>query len=243
MIKTKEQIVGIRKSCQLASQCLDYIEEFVVPGVTTGKLNDLLDQYIQDNGATSACLGYKGYPKSVCISLNEVICHGIPDDRELIEGDIANIDVTTILGGYYGDTSRMYGVGEISEKAKKLIAITEKCLDLGIKEVKHGASIRNIGAAIYRHATNEGYGVVRDFCGHGVGVEFHEEPMIPHFPARYTAKMEAGMIFTIEPMINEGTHAAVILEDNWTAKTTDGKLSAQFEHTILVNKEGYEILT
>lgn len=243
-IKTKDQIEGIKKSCKLAAKSLKYIEPFVKPGVSTGYLNDKLDEFIRDNSATPACLNYKGYPKSTCISLNEIICHGIPGEEEIKDGDILNIDVTTILDGYYGDTSKMYTVGEISPAAKNLIRVTKECLKKGIQQVKDGNYIRNIGMAIYMHAIKFGYTVVEEFCGHGTGIEFHEPPMIPHVPIRSDEKMYEGMVFTIEPMINLGKGGVIIDEqDKWTARTVDGKLSAQFEHTVLVTKKGYEILT
>ena len=246
ILKKPDQINGIRQSCQLAANCLKYIEPFVVPGVSTEELDDRINQYILDNGATSACLNYKGYPKNTCISLNEVVCHGIPDKTTTLkEGDILNIDVTTILNGYYGDTSRMYEVGEVSDNAKRLISVTKKCLEIGISQVYPGNRIGRIGFEINRYAEKMKCGVVDLFCGHGVGIYFHEDPKIVHKCLDDTGPlMVPRMIFTIEPMINEGTGVAVVDEsDGWTARTQDGKLSAQFEHTVLVTETGAEILT
>lgn len=244
-IKNEEQIEGIRKSCVLAANTLNHIAPLVLPGVTTDFINNEAETYIRDHGAIPAPLNYKGYPKATCISLNEVICHGIPDERVLREGDILNVDVTTILNGYFGDTSTMFGLGEVSEEAKKLMVVTLKCLELGIAEVKPGNRTGNIGYAIQKYASSYGYSVVRQFCGHGVGLEFHEEPQITHIAPRDTGPvMRPGMIFTIEPMINQGLPGAIVdAHDRWTARTEDNKLSAQYEHTVLVTSNGFEILT
>lgn len=246
VIKNKPQIDGIRKSCQLAAKVLDFIEPYIVAGVSTEHLNDIIHNFIEMHGAIPAPLNYKGFPKSTCISLNEVICHGIPDKRLLKNGDILNIDVTTILDGYYGDTSRMFSVGEISDDAKYLMETAKECLDIGIKQVKPGVRIGNIGYRIWRHAMLKNCSVCENFCGHGVGIQFHEEDIqINHVDKANTGLlMVPGMIFTIEPMINLGRPEAVIdKKDEWTARTIDGKLSAQYEHTILVTNDGHEILT
>lgn len=246
IIKTPEQIDGIRKSSKLAGQALEFIAPFVQEGVSTEFLNQKIDAFIRENGAIPATLGYGGYPKSSCISLNEVICHGIPStDTILKNGDILNIDVTTILNGYYGDTSRMYTVGEVSKAAQDLIYVTKHCLDLGIEQVRPGNQFGNIGFVISRFAKAKGFSVVYEFCGHGVGVDFHEEPQVDHTSRKNTGPvMKPGMTFTIEPMINQGRANAVIDKyDKWTARTIDGKLSAQFEHTILITETGYEVLT
>ncbi len=246
IIKTAAQIEGIRKSSQLAGNTLKFISDYVKEGVSTLYLDNLIDQYMRDNGAISATLGYHGFPKSSCISLNEVICHGIPNEKTILkEGDILNIDVTTILDGFFGDTSTMFTIGEVSKQASKLIEDTEDALYLGIEQVKPDNFFGNIGFAIGRFAKAKKYGVVYEFCGHGVGIEFHEEPQVEHI-AKFNSgeKMKAGMIFTIEPMINLGkTRAVIDKNDGWTARTIDNKLSAQFEHTILVTNDGYEILT
>lgn len=246
IIKTPEQIEGIRKSSELAAKALDIAEGLVKEGVDTEYIDNKIDEFIRDNGAISATLNYHGYPKSSCISLNDVICHGIPSkDTVLKSGDILNIDITTILDGYYGDTSRMYTVGEISADADELIETTWHCLDLGIEQVKPGNRFGNIGFVINRYAKARGYSVVYEFCGHGVGIDFHEEPQVDHASRRNSGPvMKPGMIFTIEPMINIGKAKAVIdKNDGWTARTIDHQLSAQFEHTILVTENGYEVLT
>ncbi|HKJ79879.1 MAG TPA: type I methionyl aminopeptidase [Prolixibacteraceae bacterium] len=246
IIKTPEEIEGIRKSSQLAAQTLDYAGQLVKPGVSTKYIDDKIEEMIVANGAIPATKGYNGYPKSSCISLNEVVCHGIPSDETVLkEGDILNIDITTILNGYYGDTSRMFTVGEISDEAQKLIDVTKHCLTLGIQQVQPNNRFGNIGFVINRYAKAQGFSVVYEFCGHGVGVKFHEEPQVDHASRRNTGpKMQPGMIFTIEPMINQGRATTRIdKKDGWTARTTDNKLSAQFEHTILVTETGYDVLT
>jgi methionyl aminopeptidase len=246
IIKTPEQIEGIRRSCQLAGNALEMISSFIKEGVSTEYLDNIIEEYVRDHGAIPATKGYNGYPKSSCISLNEVVCHGIPSpDIILKPGDIFNIDVTTILNGYYGDTSKMYWIGEITPKAKQLIEDTYHCMNLGIQQVKPGSYFGNIGFAISRYAQAKGHSVVYEFCGHGVGVDFHEEPQVEHTGRRNTGPMmKPGMIFTIEPMINEGkSRTKVDKNDGWTARTIDGKLSAQYEHTILVTETGFEALT
>lgn len=246
IIKTPEQIEGIRKSSKLAGQTLEYIAQFVKEGVSTEFLNAKIDEYVREHGAIPATLGYGGYPKSSCISLNEVVCHGIPSENVILKnGDILNIDVTTILNGYYGDTSKMYTVGEVSPVALDLIDVTRHGLKLGIQQVKPGNVFGNIGHAISKYVKAQGYSVVYEYCGHGVGIDFHEEPQVDHTSRRNTGSvMQAGMIFTIEPMINEGRPGTIVdKNDKWTARTVDNKLSAQFEHTILVTSTGYEVLT
>ncbi|MDA3892631.1 MAG: type I methionyl aminopeptidase [Salinivirgaceae bacterium] len=246
IIKTPEQIAGIRKSSKLAGQTLNFIEQYVKSGVNTEYLDNLIHDYMRDHGAIPATLGYNGYPKSSCISPNNVICHGIPSENVILkEGDIINIDVTTILDGYFGDTSRMYAIGEISTEAQSLMDTTKHCLDLGIQQVGPKSTFGNIGFAISRYAQAKGYSVVYEFCGHGVGLQFHEEPQVDHIARRNSGQvMKPGMIFTIEPMINMGKARVKIDEkDGWTARTIDNKLSAQYEHTILVTTEGFDILT
>lgn len=246
IIKTPEQIEGIRKSSQLAGQSLVMIEEFIKPGASTEFLNNKIEEFVRDFGATPATIGYNGYPKATCISINEVVCHGIPNQEQVLkEGDILNIDVTTILNGYYGDTSKMYTVGEISPKAQQLIDAAKHCLHLGIQQVKPGNYIGNIGFVIARYAKSQNYSVVYEFCGHGVGLQFHEAPQVDHIARKNSGDiMRAGMTFTIEPMINEGRASTKVdKHDGWTARTSDGKLSAQFEHTILVTPDGYEVLS
>jgi methionyl aminopeptidase len=246
IIKTPEQIEGIRKTCRLAAETLDYAAQFVKAGIDTEFIDNKIEEFILEHKAIPATKGYNGYPKSSCISLNEVVCHGIPSKKTVLkEGDILNIDVTTILQGYYGDTSRMYTVGEVSSAAKKLIDVTWHCLDLGIRQVMPDNYFGNIGFVINRYATAQGFSVVYEFCGHGVGLQFHEEPQVDHTSRRNKGpKMKPGMIFTIEPMINEGKPTTTIdRNDSWTARTIDHKLSAQFEHTILVTTDGFEVLT
>ena len=248
IIKTEKQIEGIRKSCQLAADTLDWVEQFIKPGTTTEQINAEAEKYIRDHGAVPAPLGYHGFPKATCTSLNEVICHGIPKETDVLkEGDIINVDVTTILNGYYGDTSRMYAVGQVSDDARKIMAVAQDCLDIGISQVRPGVPFWHIAKAIQEYAVSRGCSVVHQFAGHGVGLKFNEEPQVSHNWDGRTGdirKMKPGMTFTIEPMINLGVADAVIDEsDKWTARTKDGKLSAQYEHTVLVLPDGVEVLT
>jgi methionyl aminopeptidase len=245
IVKNEEQIAGIRKSCYLARDCLDMIGEHVKAGVSTIELDLLIDNYVIGRGGISACKGYKGFPASTCISVNEVICHGIPNESLLKDGDIVNIDVTTILDGYYGDTSRMFPIGSIDEVSQNLLRVTKECLAIGIKQVKPDNWTGNIGYWIEEHAKKNGFSTVRALCGHGVGVFFHEPPQIPFFGKRYTGdRLVPGMTVTIEPMVSVGTWEAVLDEkDKWTMRTKDGKRSAQYEETVLVTSTGCEILT
>lgn len=242
---SKREIEKMRRAGQLAAELLDHLAPMVQPGISTLELNDEAERWTQARGAKSAPLGYHGFPKSICTSVNEVICHGIPSaDHILQEGDIINIDVTPILDGYHGDSSRTFFVGTPSPVAEKLVKVTEECLKRGIEAVKPNGKIGDIGAAIQEYAESYGFSVVRDFVGHGISSVFHTTPQIPHYGTRGKGKrLRPGMVFTIEPMINEGTWEAVILEDKWTAITKDGKLSAQFEHTVAVTEDGVEILT
>ena len=247
VIKTPEQIEKMRVAGKLASEVLEMIGEHVKPGVTTNELNEICHNYIVDvQGAVPAPLGY-GYPpfpKSICTSINHVICHGIPDDKPLKEGDCLNIDVTVIKDGYHGDTSKMYFVGKPNIQAERLAKITQECLYKAIELVKPGCRLGDIGEVIQKHAESHSYSVVRDFCGHGIGEGFHEEPQIVHYGRAGTGiELKAGMIFTIEPMINAGTFKLKVLKDQWTAVTKDRKLSAQWEHTLLVTDNGVEVLT
>lgn len=252
-IKTSEEITGIRKASKLTAMTLDMIGEYVHAWVSTLELDQIMNTFIIKHGGVSACINYQwannwgkwGYPRATCISVNDVICHGIPRaDEVLQEWDILNIDVTTIVDGYFGDSSRMYTVGSISDKAKNLIDIAKKSMEIGISEVRPGNFFGNIGFQIATYAESRWYSVVREYTGHGVGVEFHEEPYVYHKAGKNTwPKMQAGMIFTIEPMINAGKFATKLDRDDWTVRTKDGSLSAQWEHTILVTESGYEILT
>ncbi|HOT93383.1 MAG TPA: type I methionyl aminopeptidase [Anaerolineae bacterium] len=245
IIKNEVQIAGIRKSCRLTRDILDALTERIRPGITTEQINTWVHEMTLANGAIPAPLHYRGYPKSVCTSINEVICHGIPSpDRVLREGDILNVDVTTILNGYYGDSSRMFLIGEVSPEARKLVEVTRECLELGIAQVKPGNRLGDIGHAIQKHAESHGYSVVRAFVGHGTGIYFHEAPDVLHYGVPHTGiELVPGMVFTIEPMINIGTYEVRTLSDGWTAVTADGSLSAQWEHTVLVTAEGVEVLT
>jgi methionyl aminopeptidase len=236
---------GMRKAGRLAAELLDFITPYVKPGVTTDELDRLCHGYTIDHGAIPAPLNYRGFPRSICTSINHVVCHGIPGDRKLDEGDIVNIDVTPILDGWHGDSSRMYLVGErISVKARRLVEVTYEAMMRGIAVVRPGAHVGDIGHAIQSFAEAQRFSVVRDFCGHGVGRVFHDAPSILHFgrPGE-GALIREGMIFTVEPMINAGRWEVKILNDGWTAVTKDRSLSAQFEHTIGVTAEGCEIFT
>jgi len=212
--------------------------------MTTNEINEIVHGYITEQGGIPAPLNYHGFPKSVCTSINNVICHGIPDETVIQDGDIINVDVTTIYKGYFGDASRMFMIGAVSDTAKKLVNVSKECLDIGISKIKPYNDIGEIGYAIEEHAKKNGFSVVRDYGGHGVGVKFHEEPHIHHFGRKNRGiKMIPGMIFTIEPMINSGKYKSRVLSDDWTAVTVDDSLSSQWEHTILVTENGYDILT
>jgi len=244
----EEEINNMRFVCNLAKQLLDYISPFVLAGVTTNYLNDLCEKYTIDVLlAENAQLNYLGFPKSICASVNNVVCHGIPNDKPLKNGDILNIDVTVkkfIDGSYYfGDTSKMFMIGKVHPRHKFLCETTYECLQNAIKIVKDGTPLNKIGEAIEKTASSRGFSVVRDFCGHGIGKEFHTDPQILHYKNDETSIMKEGMIFTIEPMINERKYKTKILEDGWTVITRDGGYSAQYEHTILVTKNGCEVLT
>jgi methionyl aminopeptidase len=237
---------AMRKAGRLAAELLDYITPFVEPGVTTGELDRRCDAYTLEKGATSAPLNYRGFPRSICTSINHVVCHGIPDDsKKLLNGDIVNVDVTVLVDGWHGDSSRMFLVGDkVGVKAKKLVQTTYECLMLGIEQVRPGATLGDIGYAIQQYAEAQRYSVVRDFCGHGIGKIFHCAPSVLHYGTPGTGiRLEEGMFFTIEPMINAGKFDVKILQDGWTAVTKDRSLSAQFEHTIAVTADGCEIFT
>ena len=239
-----EAFEGMRRAGRLAAEALDMLTPYVVPGVETDKLDDLAFEFAMDHKAIPAPLNYRGFPKSICTSVNHVVCHGIPGAKPLREGDIVNIDVTLIKDGWHGDTSRMYPVGRIARRAERLIEVTYKALEIGIAAVKPGASTSDIGFAIQAYAEAERCSVVRDFCGHGLGLVFHDRPNILHYGDHGSGVlMEPGMLFTIEPMINLGKAGVKVLPDGWTAVTRDRELSAQFEHTIGVTKDGCEIFT
>ncbi|MDR1044263.1 MAG: type I methionyl aminopeptidase [Candidatus Adiutrix sp.] len=244
ILKSPEEIEKIRLSGRLAARTLDFAASLVQPGISTGQIDRQIHDFIRDHGAVPATLGYRGYPASSCISVNEVVVHGIPGPRLVEEGDLVKIDVTTILNGYHGDTTRTFCVGRVSPKARQLAEAAEKSMYLGIAQVRNGARLGDIGAAIQEFAEPLGFSVVRDFVGHGVGREFHEDPSVAHFGQRGRGlRMKTGMVFTVEPMINEGGWMVRTLSDQWTSVTTDGRLSAQFEHTVAVTRDGYDILT
>ena len=235
---------GMRKAGRLAAEILDALAPLVVPGVSTAALDDVVRDMTLAGGALPATLGYRGYTHSCCISINHVVCHGIPSERTLRDGDIVNIDVTPLLDGWHGDTSRMFLVGDVPLKARRLVEVTYECLMIGIEAARPGARLGDVGAAIQAHAERQRYGVVRDFCGHGVGRLFHDAPEVVHAARAGTGpQLRPGMIFTIEPMINLGKPGVKILEDGWTAVTRDRSLSAQFEHSIGITEDGCEIFT
>jgi methionyl aminopeptidase len=249
-IKNEHDIAQMRVACRLASEVLDYITPFVTAGATTGELDRLCHEYMLNvQGTVPAPLnyqppGYPPYPKATCISVNDVICHGIPGDKTLKNGDALNIDITVIKNGYFGDTSRMFIVGEGSILAKRLVQVTYECMWLGIDQVRPGGHLGDIGHAIQRHAESNGYSVVREYCGHGIGTVFHEDPQVLHYGRAGTGiELQPGMIFTVEPMINAGRRDIRTMPDQWTVKTKDRSLSAQWEHTVLVTETGYEVLT
>ena len=240
----KEKFEKMKIAGNLASKTLDMLTGEIKAGVSTNKIDKLGYEYIRDNGGYSAPLFYRGFPKSLCTSLNHVICHGIPGERILDEGDILNVDVTAIVDGYYGDTSRMYSIGKISVKAQNLIDATYESLMKSIKILKPGLKLGDIGHEIQNYVEARGFSVVRDFCGHGIGDNFHEPPNILHYGKKNTgAELRPGMTFTIEPMINSGKYDVKILDDGWTAVSKDKSLSAQFEHTVGIKDNGYEIFT
>jgi len=246
-IKTPEDIEKMRIAGRLAADVLDMIGEYVKPGVTTNELDRICHDYIVDvQGCVPAPLGYGDppFPKSICTSVNQQVCHGIPSEKVLKKGDCVNIDVTVIKDGYHGDTSKMFHVGQATVQAKRLAEVTQECMYLGILAVKPGATLGDIGHVIQRHAEGNRFSVVREFCGHGIGQKFHEDPQVLHYgkPGEGIA-LETGLIFTIEPMINLGKRHVKLLPDQWTAVTKDHKLSAQWEHTILVTDDGFEVLT
>ncbi|NDW03187.1 type I methionyl aminopeptidase [Jiella pacifica] len=239
-----EAFEGMRRACQLTARCLDGLAEIVAPGVTTQAIDEFVYDFALANDAVPATMNYRGYTKSVCTSINHVVCHGIPNDKPLKEGDIVNIDVTLVIDGWHGDSSRMYPVGKLKRAAERLCEVTYRALLLGIEAVKPGGHIGNIGEAIQTYAESERCSVVRDFCGHGVGKLFHDAPNILHYGRRGEGpEMKRGMIFTIEPMINLGRPHVKILNDGWTAVTRDRTLSAQYEHTLGVTEDGCEVFT
>ena len=240
----KESFEKIRVAGNLAAETLDEVTHYVKPGITTEKLDKICYEYIRDNGGYSAPLFYRGFPKSCCTSVNHVVCHGIPADKYLDEGNIINIDVTAIVNGWHGDTSRMFFIGDVSLKSKNLISTTYDSMMKAISIIKDGIHLGDIGETIQTYVEKKGFSVVRDFCGHGIGKTFHEPPNILHYGKRGEGiKLKEGMIFTVEPMINEGIYKTKLLKDGWAAVTKDKSLSAQFEHTVGVTSDGFEIFT
>lgn len=246
IVKNAEQIEGIRKANQAVANLLKRVKPYVKSGVTTKEIDDMIHGWMDEEGLISGSLNYgqPPFPGATCISVNHVVCHGIPGDRALKEGDIVNIDICLAKDGFFGDSSQMFCVGEVSILAQRLVDVTYECMMLGIEEVKPGAPFRNIGRAIQKHAHAHHYSVVQDFCGHGVGLSLHEAPQVLHYDSPLVTEiMEPGMIFTIEPMINVGKAAVKVLGDGWTAVTRDRSLTAQWEHAVLVTDDGYEILS
>ena len=240
----EDDFEGMRIAGRLVADALDMISPFVVPGMTTGEIDDRIREYTLERGGLPACLGYKGYMKTVCTSITHVVCHGIPGDRVLKDGDIVNIDHTVIVDGWHGDSSRMYAVGAISPRARKLVDVTYESLDLGLAQIKPGNTFGDIGYAIQRHVEAARMSVVRDFCGHGIGRLFHDSPNVLHYGRKGEgATLKPGMIFTVEPMVNLGKPHVKVLSDGWTAVTRDKSLSAQCEHTVGVTQDGLEIFT
>lgn len=246
LIKTPEQLEGIRRSGFINTGVLDLIEKEIKEGMSTAEIDRLVYDYTVGHGAIPAPLHFNGFPKSVCTSVNEVVCHGIPSEKEILkDGDIVNVDVSTILDGYYSDASRMFMIGNVSAEKQKLVRVTKECLEIGMKAARPFGYVGDIGHAIQKHAEKNGFSVVRNLCGHGVGLEFHEEPEILHFGEKGTGMLLVpGMVFTIEPMINQGAYPVYIdRTDGWTVRTQDHLPSAQWEHTFLMTEQGLEILT
>lgn len=245
LIKTSAEIEKMRVAGRLAAEVLEMIEPHVKAGISTDELNSICHDYIvNEQKAIPAPLNYHGFPKSICTSVNHVVCHGIPADKKLKKGDIVNLDITVIKDGYHGDTSKMFFIGAPSIKAKHVVQIAHDCLYIGIDKARPGAFLGDIGAAIQEYAESNRCSVVREYCGHGIGKDFHEQPQVLHYGKAGTGvQLEPGMIFTIEPMINDGKHNVKLLKDDWTVVTADRSLSAQFEHTILITDNGHEILT
>ncbi len=244
VIKTPEEIESMRATCKLAAETLAMIESHVQPGVRTNTLNDICHDYIIERGAIPSPLNYRGFPKSICTSVNHQVCHGIPGERVLREGDIINVDITTCLDGFHGDTSKTFHVGKPTPKGDKIIRVAQECLDLGIRAIRPDGNLGEIGIAVERYARKNRCTVVREYCGHGIGRAFHEEPAVLHYDAGGRGvRLKPGMIFTVEPMINLGKPAIRLMSDEWTVVTRDHSLSAQFEHTVLVTGTGFEVLT
>jgi len=245
-IKTPAEIEGMRRAGRFNAQLMNHLRPLIKEGMSTQAIDDLVREYTLDHGHTCATLGYHGYPKNVCTSLNNVVCHGIPSENEFLEnGDIVNIDITTIVDGFHGDQSEMFMIGEVSDEARKIVRVAKTCLEMGIAAVRPGKVLNEVCGVMQDYVEGEGCSVVRDFTGYGIGKDFHEDPQVTHYRSA-TAKrwlLHPGQTFTIEPMVNLGHYGTTVLEDGWTAVTSDGSLSAQWEHTILVTEDGAEILT
>lgn len=244
LLKNQEDIVKLKQSANITRQILDTLEDVIYVGMKTIEIDKLVYDLTVSQGGVPATLGYNGFPNSCCTSINNVVCHGIPDDTVLKDGDILNVDISTFLNGYFTDASRMFKIGNIDEEANKIVEVSKKCLQIGIEAIKPFCSINEIGNAIEPFANSYGYSVVRDFGGHGIGFEFHEDPHVNHYISKSDGMiMVPGMVFTVEPMINKGRYSVKVLKDNWTVVTKDNSLSAQWEHTVVVTENGCEVLT
>lgn len=244
LILNPEQIEGVKRSARVSVSIMDALDDFIREGITTEDINTIVHKMTIEAGGIPAPLNYEGFPKSVCTSINDVICHGIPDNTVLKSGDIINVDVTTILDGYYSDMSRMYMIGDVSDEARRLVEVTKECMDEGIRCIKPYMPVGEIGNVIHDIADKNGYSVVRALCGHGVGLDFHSDPVVNHFRTnKKTMILVPGMMLTVEPMINAGDFDCEILDDDWTVVTKDGSLSAQWEHTVLITENGAQIIT
>ena len=245
VLKTQADVEGMKKAAVINNAILDLVGEKIHAGMSTQEIDDLVHNYTVEHGGVPACLGYQGYPKSVCVSINDIVCHGIPSENTIIkEGDIVNVDCTTIVDGYYADASRMYMIGKVSPEAERLVRVAKECMEKGIEAIKPWGFLGDIGAAVYEHAAKNGYSIVVDLGGHGIGKEFHEEPFVPHVGEKGEGMLLVpGMTLTVEPMVNEGDYEVCYdEEDGWTVYTADGSLSAQWEHTLLITETGVEII-
>jgi len=243
-LKSKAEVERIRVSCRIAADAMVLVRDAIAPGVTTAALDEIAADHIRSQGGVASALGYRGYPRSICVSINEEVVHGIPGSRQLLDGDILSVDIAVIKDGYHGDMNVSFAIGTVSDDAARLMQATREAMDIGLHASQPGARLGHIGAAIQQHVEAEGFSVVRDFCGHGIGRAFHEEPQLLHFGTVGTGRrLEPGTVFTIEPMINVGGPDVRVLDDEWTAVTTDGSLSTQFEHTVAVIESGPDILS
>jgi len=243
-LKSASEIAKIRASCRIAAEAMDRVQEQLAAGVTTGRLDEVADAFIRSQGAVASAKGYRGYPRSICVSVNEVVVHGIPGDRVIRDGDILAIDIAVLKDGYHGDMNVSFGVGDVSDRARRILDTTREAMEIGLAASLATNRLGDVGHAIQGFVESRGYSIVRDYCGHGIGREFHEPPQILHFGTPRTGdRLKPDMVFTVEPMVNEGTPDVRVLDDNWTAVTVDDKLSAQFEHTVAVTADGPDILS